>query len=98
MTLEEQANITLGVSATANCSGFTGSVPRLNFPGICLSDASSGLRGIPGVSGYTSGISIGSSFNRELAKDRASALGKEFKAKGVNVLLGPVVGCVWLGP
>lgn len=33
-----------------------------------------------------------SSWNRELEHARATALGAEFKAKGVNVLLGPVVG------
>ena len=33
-------------------------------------------------------------WNKELARERAVGMGKEFKKKGVNVLLGPVVGPV----
>jgi len=32
------------------------------------------------------------SWNKELARKRAVSMGGEFKTKGVNVLLGPVVG------
>ncbi|KAF4547819.1 Glycosyl hydrolase family 3 N terminal domain-containing protein 2 [Elsinoe fawcettii] len=92
MTNVEKANITFGVSQTRGCSGFTGSVPRLGFPGICLNDAESGVRTGKLVSGYPAQLHIGASWNRKLAKDRAVAIGKEFKKKGINVLLGPVVG------
>lgn len=34
------------------------------------------------------------SWNRNLTRKRAAAMGAEFKKKGVNVLLGPVVGPV----
>ena len=91
MTLEEKANITLGSSSTEGCSGFTGSVPRLHFPGMCLNDAESGVRTGELVSGYPSQLHVGASWNRDLAGDRAIYIGKEFKTKGVNVVFGPVI-------
>ncbi|TKX19999.1 putative beta-glucosidase M-3 [Elsinoe australis] len=92
MTDVEKANITFGISENKGCSGFTGSVPRLGFPGICLNDAESGVRTGKLVSGYPAQLHVGASWNRKLAGDRAIAIGKEFKKKGINVLLGPVVG------
>jgi beta-glucosidase len=44
------------------------------------------------VSGYPSGISIGAAWNKELALQKADHMGAEFKAKGANVVLGPVAG------
>ena len=92
MTNYEKANITLGTSSNNGCSGFTGSVPRLSFPGICLNDAESGVRGGELVNGYASQLSVGASWNRTLAYERGLYIGQEFRDKGVNVALGPVIG------
>ena len=92
MTLEEKANITVGYSALTGCSGETGSVPRLNWPGLCLSDAGNGLRNTDFVNAWPSGIHVGASWNKNLAYQRALHMGGEFKTKGVHVALGPVVG------
>ncbi|KAI5249197.1 putative beta-glucosidase [Aureobasidium subglaciale] len=92
MTVQKKANITLGSSETHGCCGFTGSVPRLGFPGICLNDAESGVRTASKINGYPAQLHIGASWNRSLAYDRAHYIGQEFKTKGVNVLLGPVAG------
>jgi beta-glucosidase len=92
MTLEEKANITVGIATTTGCSGQTGSVPRLNWPGLCLSDAGNGLRNSDFVNGWPSGIHVGASWNPDLAYQRGLHMGGEFKTKGVNVALGPVVG------
>ena len=59
---------------------------------MCLSDNGNGLRGPDGVNGYPSGIHVGASWNRQLALEKARYLGAEFKAKGANVALGPVIG------
>jgi len=91
MTLEEKANITVGYSALTGCSGETGSVPRLNWPGLCLSDAGNGLRATDFVNAWPSGIHVGASWNKNLAYQRALHMGGEFKTKGVHVALGPVV-------
>jgi beta-glucosidase len=92
MTLEEKANITVGYTPRTGCSGETGTVPRLNWPGVCISDAGNGLRNTDFVNGWPSGIHVGASWNRNLAYQRALHMGGEFKTKGVHVALGPVVG------
>ena len=96
MTLEEMNNITYGIYGFSNpktgCVGVSGGVPRLGFPGFCLHDAGNGVRGVDGVNSYASGIHVGASWNTSLAYQRAHFMGAEFKKKGVNVALGPVVG------
>lgn len=92
MTLEEQANITVGYTPENGCSGVTGSVPRLNWPGLCLADAGQGVRATDLVNAYPAGLHVGASWNRALTVSRAAHMAREFRAKGVHVLLGPVVG------
>lgn len=99
MTLLEMNNVTLGFAASAGtvaagsaCSGLSGSVPRLEYPGMCFQDAGNGVRAQDGVSSFASGISVGASWNIDLAYQRGLYMGAEFQRKGVNVALGPVVG------
>lgn len=94
MTNEEKNAIVAPGASNKLCAGFTGSVERLGFPGICLNDGPSGLRGPDGSnqSGFPAQLAVGASWNRALAYSRAEQMGKEFKAKGVNVALGPVIG------
>jgi beta-glucosidase len=92
MTLEEKVNITVGYVPQTGCSGETGTVPRLKFPGLCLSDAGNGLRNTDFVNSWPSGIHVGASWNKNLAYQRGLHMGGEFKKKGVNVMLGPLVG------
>lgn len=44
------------------------------------------------MNSYPAGIHVGASFNKSLAHDRGYYMGGEFRAKGVQVALGPVVG------
>lgn len=94
MTDAEKNNITAPGPSTNGCSGFTGTVERLGFPGICLNDGPSGFRGPDNgtSSGFPAQIHIGASWNRTAAYQRAKQMGIEFKAEGVNVALAPVVG------
>lgn len=90
-----QTNLTVGIGGSQSgngCSGSTASISRLGFPGFCLNDAGNGVRATDFVNAYASGISVGASWNKNLAYQRARAMGGEFRAKGVNVALGPVVG------
>lgn len=84
------ASLTLGSSDTRGCSGFID--PVAGFTGMCLQDNENGVRGSEQSSGFPSQLSIGASWNRSLALERAQFLGREFKALGANVLLGPVGG------
>jgi len=83
MTNAEKENTTYGYTSTTNaCSGNSGGVPRLNFPGLCLNDAGNGVRGSDLTNGYAAGVHVGAAWNKELAYDRARFMGAEFKAKG----------------
>ncbi|KAJ3456226.1 hypothetical protein MRS44_016249 [Fusarium solani] len=92
LTLEEKVNITGGVATDNVCAGNTGTVPRLGWPGMCLHDAGNGVRATDLVNSYPSALHVGASWDKNLTYQRGYYMGKEFKAKGVNVLLGPNVG------
>ena len=93
MTLEEKLNVTGGHTNPANtCSGNTGSVPRLGWPGLCLQDAGNGVRAADLTNSYPSGIHVGASWDRNLTYRRGLEMGREFRIKGANVALGPVAG------
>ncbi|KAF3018171.1 hypothetical protein E8E14_010932 [Neopestalotiopsis sp. 37M] len=94
MTTEEKVSLTTGAGAGNGCAGSIPAISRLNFTGMCLMDAGQGLRGTDFVSGWPSGIHVGASWNKDLARQRAIGMGGEYKTKGVNVALGPVVGPV----
>ncbi|RYP93284.1 hypothetical protein DL770_000573 [Monosporascus sp. CRB-9-2] len=83
MTLEEKVNITRGFNSSDNvCAGNSGSVPRLQWPGMCLHDAGNGVRATDMVNAYASGIHVGASWDRNLTYQRGYFMGKEFKDKG----------------
>lgn len=83
MTLEEKVNVTRGFLTNDNvCAGNSGSVPRLDWPGMCLHDAGNGVRATDMVNSYASGIHVGASWDRNLTYQRGYYIGKEFKAKG----------------
>ncbi|KAI2613255.1 glycoside hydrolase family 3 protein [Hypoxylon sp. NC1633] len=93
MTLEEKVNITRGYTVSDNvCAGNTGTIPRLGWPGMCLHDAGNGVRATDLVNSYPSALHVGASWDRNLTYERAYHMGREFKAKGVNVVLGPNAG------
>ncbi|CEI62445.1 Beta-glucosidase cel3A [Fusarium venenatum] len=92
LTLEEKVNVTRGFAADNVCAGNTGTIPRLGWPGLCLHDAGNGVRATDLVNSYPSALHVGASWDKNLTYQRGYYMGKEFKAKGVNVLLGPNVG------
>jgi len=55
-------------------------------------DAGNGVRATDFVNSYPSALHVGASWDKNLTYQRGYYMGKEFKAKGVNVLLGPNVG------
>ncbi|KAH7122031.1 glycoside hydrolase superfamily [Dactylonectria estremocensis] len=93
LTLEEKVNITRGFASESNvCAGNTGSIPRLGWPGMCLHDAGNGVRATDFVNAYPSAIHAGAAWDKNQTYWRGFHMGNEFKAKGVNVLLGPNAG------
>lgn len=98
MTLAEKVNVTRGFESSTTCAGVTGSVPRLGWPGMCVHDAGNGVRAAELVSSFPSALHAGASWDRDLAYRRAWYMAKEFKAKGVNIILGPNAGPLGRSP
>ncbi|KAI5926455.1 glycoside hydrolase family 3 protein [Camillea tinctor] len=99
MTLLEKVNLTTGVGWQGEqCVGQTGSVPRLGLRSLCLQDSPLGIRFGDYVSAFSSGQTVAASFDRDLMYRRGQAMGEENKAKGVNVILGPVAGPLGRAP
>lgn len=83
MTLDEMLNVTRAWGSSRNtCSGNTGSVPRLGWPGMCLQDAGGGVRAADLTSSYPAGIHVGAGWDRRLAYQRGREMGLEFRRKG----------------
>ncbi|KAI0835614.1 glycoside hydrolase family 3 protein [Hypoxylon sp. FL0890] len=99
LTLAEKVNLTTGVGWEGEqCVGQVGSIPRLGFRSLCMQDSPLGIRFADYVSAFSSGQTVAASFDRSLMYRRGKAMGDENKAKGVDVLLGPVAGPVGRAP
>ncbi|KAG6190799.1 hypothetical protein E4U27_005317 [Claviceps purpurea] len=92
MSLLERVSLTGGAFSKTGCSGTIAPIPRLNFSGMCLSDSGNGLCNTDLVNAYPAGLHVGASWNKALTRKRGADMGGEFRRKGVNVFLGPVVG------
>lgn len=84
--------MTGGGTITTGCAGMINGVERLGFPGMCLANAGNGVGGTDYVSAWPAGVHVAASWNKELTYQRAHGMGGEARVKGVNILLGPVVG------
>jgi beta-glucosidase len=74
------------------CVGNIVAIPRLNFSGLCLQDGPLAIRVADYASVFSAGVSAGATWDRSIMYERGHAMGVEFKAKGAQVLLGPVAG------
>ncbi|CDK26550.1 unnamed protein product [Kuraishia capsulata CBS 1993] len=68
----------------------------IGIPSFCLQDGPLGVRFTDFVTDFPSGLAAGSTFSRGLMYLRGKAIALEHKRKGVNVVLGPVVGPIGL--
>jgi beta-glucosidase len=96
LTLEEKASLCLGADFW-----HTAAVERLGIPAIMVSDGPHGLRTQPGeadhvgISGslpatcFPTASALGSSWDPRLAERIGEAIGREARAQGVAVVLGP---------
>lgn len=106
LSLEDKVNLATGIGwQLGNCVGNTPAIASINFPGLCLQDSPLGVRYADFVSAFPAAINVAATFNRTLMNQRGTALGSEFRGKGVNVALGPMMnlmrapagGRVWEG-
>ena len=88
LTLEEK------VVLMAGGSGFgTAPIARLGIPALRLSDGPSGVRSNDeiAVTVFPTGSALGATWNPQLAQAEGAAIGREARAMGVAVMLGPNV-------
>ncbi|KAF3031612.1 hypothetical protein E8E12_002364 [Didymella heteroderae] len=90
LTLEEKVGLVEG--SDGPCGGSIAPIPRVNFKGICLQDSPLGVREADFVTMFPAGIAAGASWDRNLIYQRGLFMAEEFRAKGINIALSPVVG------
>lgn len=99
LTLLEKVNLTTGVGWQGEkCVGNTGGIPRLGFKSLCLQDSPLGVRFADFVSAFPAGVSVASTWDRELFYRRGYAMAEEHREKGIDVQLGPAIGPLGRSP
>ncbi|GKZ21087.1 hypothetical protein AbraIFM66951_002480 [Aspergillus brasiliensis] len=99
LTIEEKVSICTGTgfppepyTPDHTCQGNIQSIPRVNFSGLCYSDSDTGIGNAHSYgTGFPPGVTVASTWNRELMRARGFAIAEEFKAKGIHAVLGPVL-------
>lgn len=92
MHLEEKITMLHGTRKNKKkLTPYTGNTPaitRLGIPPLNLNDGPQGFN-TGGSTCWPSGLTVGATWDRILARKFGEAMGKEFYDKGANVLLGP---------
>ena len=86
MTLDEKIGMIAGER-----SFYLRGVERLGIPAIRIADGPQGVRNNTKSTLYPCGILTASTWNRDLAYAMGEGLGRDAKARGVQIMLGPGV-------
>ncbi|KAJ3345069.1 hypothetical protein HDU91_007475 [Kappamyces sp. JEL0680] len=75
----------------AGCVGNTASnSSKFNF-NLCLQDSPTGVRFAQNASAFSASINVAATFDRDIFLQHGVAMGEEFRGKGINVALGPMM-------
>ena len=86
MTLEEK------VSLLGGYDGMTSNgIERLGIPRLNMANGPHGVGGVDGATFFSSGVSMGASWNPKLVEEIGKAIGSEARAADKNIMLGPCV-------
>ena len=88
LNTSEKVDMVTGGFDVGSCIGNIGPVERLSFRGLCFADGPAGVNRADLVSVFPAGITVAATWDADLMYQRELALGAEFRAKGVNVMLG----------
>ncbi|KAI8805701.1 glycoside hydrolase superfamily [Cladochytrium replicatum] len=95
LSTEEQAALVSGTgfNPAFDCVGTIAfpSSKVSGLEGLCLQDGPAGVRFAQGNSAFPAGINTAATFNVTLMREVGLAIGEEFRGKGANVWLGPVL-------
>ncbi len=86
MTLEEKIDYIGGTNGF-----YIRAMPRLGTPAIKMSDGPMGARNDGPTTCYPAGIALAATWDRDMATKIGDALGRDCRARGVNILLAPAV-------
>lgn len=84
MTLEEKIDYIGGYE-----NWYIRAIPRLGLPAVRMADGPQGVRNNTRSTLYPSGIAAAATWDRALINQMGVSLGKDSRARGVHVLLGP---------
>jgi len=84
MTLEEKIDYIGGID-----DFYIRPIPRLNIPTLRMSDGPMGVHDYGLTTAYPAGIALAASWDADLAHRVGTAMGKDARARGVNIILAP---------
>jgi len=92
MTQDDKITLVTGIGwMNGPCVGNIASIPSINFPGYCLQDSPTGVRFADYASAFPAGINAATTWDRDLIHARSVAMGQEYRGKGVNIALTPMM-------
>ena len=93
LSLKDKAVLTTGVGwGGGPCVGNINPVDGIQgFHGLCLQDSPTGVRFASGVSAFPASLNLAATFDRRLMQTHGELMGSEFRGKGVNIALGPMM-------
>lgn len=77
------------------CDGNINPIERLSFSGLCLHDGPAGIRVADRATLFPAGMTVASTWDKELMYARGFAMGQEFRGKGSHIALGFVFRPIW---
>ncbi len=86
MTLEEKIEL---IGGTKNF--FTRPIPRVGIPSLKMSDGPLGVHDYGPTTAYAAGIALAASWDSDLAKRVGTSMGRDARARGVNIVLAPAL-------
>ena len=86
MTLEEKIDYIGGTNHF-----YIRAIDRLQVPAIKMSDGPMGSRNDGPTTCYPGGIALAATWDRDMAREIGVAMGRDCRARGVNILLAPAV-------
>lgn len=99
MTLDEKLSFVQGrwddpQQKVIGESGYIPGVTRLGIPPLRMSDGPAGTRAAPSSTAMPAPVALASSFDDRLAREYGRVLGRDGRARGMDVVLAPMVNTI----
>ena len=89
LNLTDKINLLYGIGDMSDLSGKIAANSKINLDQINLQDGPSGVRTPNKTTSWPAGINLASTFNRTLMYRVGKEQGKEFRLRGIHIMLGP---------